>query len=399
MARFGIGLRLTAVASMVLAVGCTAAREDAAPPSASGASIAQGVASWFPEPGASPFPPDRAAALQAVLDGAVRAHAFFAGSGAPGVTAAVLTDQGSWMGAAGKDGDGRLLVPEAMMGIASISKTFTAAEVLHLAAAGRVDLDAPMSNYVEHRLTSNGATVRETLGMRSGIRFHEPDTLAMLGAVFAAPGRHWRPHDSLAYQKGTPSARGGNPAYSDANYWLLGLLVEKVTGRSLAQALRADLLDPAGLDRVAVQDAERPTPPLGAPPSQLHLEPDGYLPCRALATAGGAAGGMAADAPTLARWGYQLYGARLLPAETVHTMMTQESAGTVFPERTVGYGLGTMLFLDVGTETTVGHSGQSPAYSSMLAVIPARHLSAAILIPDEERDTYAVMADLLAVTR
>jgi D-alanyl-D-alanine carboxypeptidase len=108
---------------------------------------------------------------------------------------------------------------------------------------------------------------------------------------------------------------------------------------------------------------------------------------------------MAADAPTLARWGYQLYGARLLPAETVHAMMTAESAGTVFPERTVGYGLGTMLFLDVSTETTVGHSGTSPAYSSMLAVIPARHLSAAILIPDEERDTYAVMADLFAALR
>ena len=40
---------------------------------------------------------------------------------------------------------------------------------------------------------------------------------------------------------------------------------------------------------------------------------------------------MAADAPTLARWGYQLYGARLLPAATVHQMMTQESPGTVFP--------------------------------------------------------------------
>jgi D-alanyl-D-alanine carboxypeptidase len=398
MAHFGIGLRLTAVASMVLAVGCTAAREDAAPPSAPGPTGTAGVASGFPEPGASLLSSERAAALQAVLDRAVRQHAFFAGSGAPGVTAAVLTDQGSWMGAAGEGGDGRLLVPEAMMGIASISKTFTAAEVLHLAATGRVDLDAPMSNYVEHRLTSRGATVREALGMRSGIRFHEPDLQAMLGAVFAAPGRHWTPQDSLAYQKGTPSAPGGDPAYSDANYWLLGLLVEQVTGQSLAQALRADLLDPAGLDRVAVQDTEQPTPPIGAPPSHLGLgPPDGYLPCRALATAGGAAGGMAADAPTLARWGYQLYGARLLPAETVHAMMTLESAGTVFPG--VGYGLGTMLFLGLGTETTVGHSGRSPAYSSMLAVIPARHLSAAILIPDEERDTEAIMEDLFAALR
>lgn len=383
---------------MILAVGCTAAGEDAAPPSASGATIARGVASRFPDPGASHLPPDREAALQAVLDRAVRDHAFFADSGAPGVTAAVVTDQGSWMGAAGRDGDGRLLMPEAMMGIASISKTFTAAEVLHLAATGRVDLHAPMSKYVEHPLTANGATVREALGMQSGIRFHERDHLALLAAVSAAPGRHWTPQDSLAYQKGKPSAPGGGPAYSDANYWLLGLLVEKATGRSLAEALRADLLDPAGLDRVAVQDAERPTPPLGAPPSRLRLgPPDGYLPCRALATAGGAAGGMAADAPTLARWGYQLYGSRLLPAETVHAMMTQESAGTVFPG--VGYGLGTMLFLAVGTETNVGHTGRSPAYSSMLAVIPAPHLSAAILIPDEERDTEAIMEDLFAALR
>ncbi len=54
------------------------------------------------------------------MDRVVRDHGFFAGSGAPGVTAAVLTDQGSWMGAAGSGGDGRVLVPDAMMGIARV---------------------------------------------------------------------------------------------------------------------------------------------------------------------------------------------------------------------------------------------------------------------------------------
>jgi len=54
------------------------------------------------------------------LDRVVRDHGFFAGSGGPGVTAAVLTDQGSWMGAAGSGGDGRVLVPDAMMGIARV---------------------------------------------------------------------------------------------------------------------------------------------------------------------------------------------------------------------------------------------------------------------------------------
>ncbi|SRR6266508_2080408 len=120
MARFGIGVRLMAAASMVLAVGCTAAGEDAAPSSASGGTSGPGVASRLPDPAASPFPPQTVAALQAVLDRVVRDHGFFAGSGAPGVTAAVLTDQGSWMGAAGSGGDGRVLVPDAMMGIARV---------------------------------------------------------------------------------------------------------------------------------------------------------------------------------------------------------------------------------------------------------------------------------------
>ena len=52
---------------------------------------------------------------------------------APGLTAAVVSDQGVWSGAAGTGGDGAALTPTAMMNIESISKTFAAAEVLHLA--------------------------------------------------------------------------------------------------------------------------------------------------------------------------------------------------------------------------------------------------------------------------
>ncbi|TCM42731.1 serine hydrolase [Kribbella sp. VKM Ac-2568] len=78
-------------------------------------------------------------------------------------------------------------------------------------------------------------------------------------------------------------------------------------------------------------------------------------------------------------------------------MMTQDTPGTVFPE--VGYGLGTMLFLTDLTQTTVGHTGRSPAYSTMLAVIPSRHLAAAILIPDQDRNTEAIMQDLFAAPR
>ena len=77
------------------------------------------------------------------------------------------------------------------------------------------------------------------------------------------------------------SAPGTGPTYSNPNFLLLGMLIEQVTGSPLAEAYRADLFEPAGLERVAVQDTERPMPPLAVPPKHLHIEPaDGYLPCR-----------------------------------------------------------------------------------------------------------------------
>src|SRR4051794_5528002 len=92
----------------------------------------------FAQPSSTPFPEDRREALQAVLDQAVA-------SGVTGVTAAVVSARGFWSGAAGVDGGGHRVVPTSMVAIASVTKTFTAAEVVHLAASGKLDLDAPAS--------------------------------------------------------------------------------------------------------------------------------------------------------------------------------------------------------------------------------------------------------------
>jgi CubicO group peptidase (beta-lactamase class C family) len=114
---------------------------------------------------------------------------------APGITAAVLSDRGAWAGAAGRDGDGRPLTPKAMMNIASIPKAFAAVEVLHLAASGKLDLDAPVSRYVKHRLANSGFALRQALGMLSGLPdFRDPDR-ERLSTTYWVPaadtGRRW----------------------------------------------------------------------------------------------------------------------------------------------------------------------------------------------------------------
>jgi D-alanyl-D-alanine carboxypeptidase len=286
-----------------------------------------------------------------------------------------------------------------MMAIDSITKTFVAAEVMRLAEMGKVDLDAPLSTYIRHPLTANGATVRQTLSMRSGLTDPPDAVLTALGGTKAsASRRHWTALEVLAALKPHSSPPGGIPVYSNTNYLMLGLLVEKVTGRTLAQVERADLFTPAGLSRIAAQDAERPIPPLAAPPGRLNAAPDGYLPNRAWARLGfDSFAGIAADAPTVARWGYQLYGARLLSAKSVVEMTTQPSQDSIFPG--VGYGLGTMAFTVLGTDPAYGHTGEWQGYTTIVAVIPSRHLSAAVLIPEAGRHPESVMRDLLAVLR
>src|SRR3954464_11037207 len=125
--RCGAGrLGVAVCAALLLAGGCAS---SPAAPSASGSTSSRPGATKFPEPEEGPLPRLQAQALQGVLADIVDPLVRTSPLGAPGVTAAVVSDHGSWSGAAGVDGFGRRLRPKAMMSIASITKTFVAAEV------------------------------------------------------------------------------------------------------------------------------------------------------------------------------------------------------------------------------------------------------------------------------
>jgi CubicO group peptidase (beta-lactamase class C family) len=96
------------------------------------------------------------------------------------------------------------------------------------------------------------------------------------------------------------------------------MLIEKVTGEPLATVLTRDLAKPAGLEHAAFQDGQKPAAPVAEDRNPAcGRAVDGYTPCRAIASLSAANAGLAADAPTVARWGYELYGDRVIPAELV----------------------------------------------------------------------------------
>lgn len=327
----------------------------------------------FPELPTSELPEDMAAPLQEILDESLDALRV------PGIAAAVIwAEHGTWAGAAGTaDGEARL-DPAAQFGIGSVTKVVTAAQVLQLVESGTVDLDRPIAEYLGEDVPTNGATVRQVLGMRSGIKENIGDVRAIcadLASTYTLDELRPALSDESIFEAG----KGFR--YTNANYLLAGLLIEEVTGGSVATALRSGVLADPRLDRLVYQDEERPTAPLAAPflrlpgaepvpdPNELLRLGDGYLPARCLAATAGPAGGMASDPMTLARWGYLLYGGWVLGDEALAEMTTFK--GT--------YGLGAHDHGPTFGVPALGHEGSVPGYTAQLLSFPDDGLAVAVL--------------------
>jgi D-alanyl-D-alanine carboxypeptidase len=319
------------------------------------------------------LPEAQVSTLQAMLDEWVSSGKVI------GLSAAVVSPEGSWAGAAGVDAAGTPIEPTSAFSIASVTKTFVAAEVLLLASQGKIDLDAPVTQYVTLPFETNGATIRQLATMTSG--FPGVPDAALNEQVPKDLARTWTAEEVVALAKDQPrvGSLDGPGKYNGINYYVLGMVVEKVTGEPLATVLRRDLLAPAGLDRIWMQVAEQPQPPLTVAVDRTDgkvVDPaSGYLPSLASASTGQGGAGMAADAPSLARWGYLLYGGHVIDGDLVATMTDGD------PAAEHGYGFGTMVAeLDAG-EIVVGHLGDYIQYSSILLVWPSTRTAVVLLAP------------------
>jgi len=381
-------LALLALAGSLAACGTAAATPTPGPtatpvptatpaPIATPTPIATPVASpsspsAWDEPNGAALPDATVSSLQAMLDGWVSGHEVI------GLSAAVVSPKGSWASAAGVDAAGKAIKPTSAFAIASTTKTFVAAEVLLLASQSKIDLDAPVTKYVTLPFETKGATIRQLATMTSGFPGVPDDVLNK--QVPKDLARVWTAEELVALAKDEPrlGTVGGPGMYNTLNYCVLGMVIEKVTGKPLATVLCRDLLAPAGLDRIWMQPAEKPQPPLTVAVDRTDakvVDPaSGYLPSLASASSHGGAG-MAADAPSLARWGYLLYGGRIIDGHLVETMTTQAT-----DTDQGGYGFGTMVAVWEGV-TIVGHAGDGIQYSSILLVWPSTRTAVVVLAP------------------
>ena len=152
---------------------------------------------------------------------------------------------------------------------------------------------------------TNGATIVDLLSMRSGIAEYLADEDELREALLSDPLRVWTLEEKLATVAPERGPVGQEWEYIGTNYLLLGLIVEHVTGRPVAEVLRSGVLDGDGYERLIYQPDERPTDPMAMPlgaSADTFDQGGGYLPSIANVTMFTSEGAMASDSPSLARW-------------------------------------------------------------------------------------------------
>ncbi|MBX7554631.1 serine hydrolase domain-containing protein [Streptomyces sp. NPDC004232] len=202
---------------------------------------------------AEPDTPARAAALPAPDTAGVAAALRSAvDAGAPGAMARI-DDHGKAYGVTRGLADRstrRALSADDRFRIGSVTKTFSAVVLLQLVDEHRLSLDAPVNRYLPKLLPDDRITVRHLLSHRSGLYDYTNDMFADSESGFEAVRNKvftYRQLVALSLKKPRTNAPGAAYAYSNTNFVVAGMLIEKITGQSVRTAYEDRVFKPLKL--------------------------------------------------------------------------------------------------------------------------------------------------------
>jgi D-alanyl-D-alanine carboxypeptidase len=255
--------------------------------------------------------------------------------------------------------------------IGSISKQFTAAAVLLLQEQRKLTLDDKVAKYIPDLTRANEVTIRQLLSHTSGYQDYWPQDYVMpmmLQPVTPQKILEMFAHKDLDFDPGTKWQ------YSNTNYVIAGVIVEKVSGMPLLEFLQKNVFTPLGMKSVTNTDQEK----LG------DTDPTGYLryalgPLRAAPKEGKgwlfAAGELAMPAQDLAKWDISLIDQKLMKPNSY-----REFSNEVLLKNGLGthYGLGVDINSDAG-HRSLSHGGEVSGFTSENIVFPDERVAVAVL--------------------
>jgi D-alanyl-D-alanine carboxypeptidase len=313
-------------------------------------------------------------ALNAALDQS------FSESGAPGVVAAVQTPEYTWLetrGVADLSSE-EPMTPDMYQRIGSVNKTFTVSLLLQAEADGLLSLDNTIDQYYEGIPNGDQITLRQMANMTSGIAsytFNEQ----WQNEFFSDPQRVWTPEelvqfaidDSPAFDPGTDFQ------YCNTNTVLLGIVLEKVSGKPIGDLYREQIIEPLGLRETSFPNTDPSLPDPHAQGYTLQGQDDGEIgnATNWNPSWGWTAGAMISTVDDLLVYGRALgTGEGLLPPEQQAERLNS-FLGEDLPPNSAdrAYGLG------IGREYGwLGHTGELPGYNT--AVYYSPELDATVVV-------------------
>lgn len=261
--------------------------------------------------------------------------------------------------------------PEMRYSIGSVSKQFTAAAILLLQEQGKLKLDDPVGKYVPGLTRGDEVTIRQILSHTSGYQDYWPEDYLMTPMMKPATAQQiidtWA-KKPLDFEPGTKWQ------YSNTNYVIAGLIVEKVSGQKLFDFLEEHVFHPLGMKSVWDSDETKLTQTDATPYIRYALGPLRLAPKEGRGWMF-AAGELAMTAHDLALWDISLIKQTVLKPESYKEMFTEvklkDGKGT-------HYGLGVEV-RDRDGHRSIEHSGEVTGFVSDNEVLVDDGVAVAVL--------------------
>ena len=282
-----------------------------------------------------------------------------------------------------------LMKPTDLMLAGSVGKTFAAVLALQLVKEGKINLDDKIEKYLGKEVWFNRLpnakeiTVRQLMNHSSGLVRYEFNP-KFLTDLKASPDKIWKPEELIAYIFDTKAnfEAGKDWDYSDTNYIVLGMIIEKVTGKKYYDLAVSRILKPLKFEKTFPQDRRILKGLIQGYAGEGNdftgkdqvLENGKFIINPQFEWTGG---GMVSNAEDLARWAKLMYEGKAFDASLVPKMLNGVPAKL---GRDSKYGLGVIIRKSQTGVLTYGHSGFFPGYMTDMIYFPEHKISLAVQV-------------------
>jgi len=279
--------------------------------------------------------------------------------------------------------------PNDIMAAGSVGKTYALAVALQLVKEGKIKLDERVEKYLGTekwfaRLpNARTITVRQLMNHTSGlVRYEFKDQFTK--DLTANPDKVWKPEELVAYllDEKAPFEAGKGWDYSDTNYIVLGMIIEKVTGKKFYDEAARRVLKPLKFQNTHPQDRREikgliqgyagSDNPFGG--KDLVLENGKFIINPQFEWTGG---GFVSNSEDLARWAKSMYEGQAFDGALLTEVLNGVSAPMLGKE--TKYGLG-VIIRPTRAGLTYGHSGFFPGYMTDMMYFPEHKIAVAVQV-------------------